>query len=97
MGLLCLLPQVGTATAPASGVLFSLLLGNPWPVRTGIWSRYLLQLSVVGLGFGMKIGQVWLVGKQSVAWSVASILLTEYGVSIPCPLKSEHSYFFRYF
>ena len=70
------MPQVGTATALASGVLFSLLFGNPWPLRTGIWSKYLLQVSVVGLGFGMEIGQVWLVGKQSIAWSVVSILLT---------------------
>ena len=71
-----LLPQVGTATALAGGILFSLLFGNPWMLLTSLWSKRLLQLSVVGLGFGLGIDQVWRVGKESIAWTVISILLT---------------------
>jgi uncharacterized integral membrane protein (TIGR00698 family) len=74
--LICILPQIGTATALAGGILFSLLFGNPWLVRTTLWSKRLLQLSVVGLGFGLGIEQVWRVGKESIAWTIISILLT---------------------
>ena len=72
----CLLPWVSPAAALAAGVLFSLVLGNPAPVRTALWSRTLLQASVVGLGFGLSLGTVFTVGARSAVYTVVGIALT---------------------
>lgn len=72
----CVLPMVSTVEALIAGTLFSLLLGNPWPRESSDWSRKLLQLSVVGLGFGQSLGQVWQVGKSSVSYTIIGIGLT---------------------
>lgn len=74
--LLCLLPAVGTTQALAGGILLSLILGNPFPAKTSLWSRQLLQLSVVGLGFGLNIGEVWRVGRSSVGLTLLTIIGT---------------------
>ena len=71
-----LLPWVGPATALAAGILFSLLVGNPAPARTAVWSRVLLQASVVGLGFGLSLGTVLRVGARSAVYTVVGIALT---------------------
>ena len=72
----CLLPWVGPATALAAGILFSLVVGNPAPARTALWSRMLLQASVVGLGFGLSLGTVLRVGARSAVYTVVGIALT---------------------
>ncbi|MEZ4485814.1 MAG: putative sulfate exporter family transporter [Syntrophotaleaceae bacterium] len=72
----CTLPMITTAQALVAGILFSLLLGNPWPQQTPLWSKNLLQISVVGLGFGLSATEVWQVGKSSVVYTVAGIVLT---------------------
>jgi uncharacterized integral membrane protein (TIGR00698 family) len=73
---LCVFPFVTTTEALAAGILFSLFLGNPWPVESSVWSKKLLQVSVVGLGFGLGIGEVWTVGKDSVVYTMIGIALT---------------------
>lgn len=79
----CLLPEVNTAYALIGGIAFSLLLGNPWPQESSDWSRKLLQLSVVGLGFGLSLGQVWQVGKGSLVYTIIGISLTLFiGISL---------------
>jgi uncharacterized integral membrane protein (TIGR00698 family) len=72
----CCTPFVGTATALISGVLLSLLIGNPWPKETSRLSKILLQLSVVGLGFGLGLGEVIHTGKQSIVYTLVGISLT---------------------
>jgi uncharacterized integral membrane protein (TIGR00698 family) len=72
----CLLPWVGPAAALAAGILFSLLAGNPAPARTAAWAKFLLQASVVGLGFGLSLGTVARVGARSAAYTVIGIALT---------------------
>ena len=72
----CLLPWVGPAAALAAGILYTLVLGNPWISRTSLWSRTLLQASVVGLGFGMSLETVWHVGARSAGYTVVGIALT---------------------
>lgn len=74
--LLCLFPMVNTAYALIAGILFSLLLGNPLPQQASYWSKTLLQLSVVGLGFGQNLGAVWEVGKDSLFYTLIGICLT---------------------
>ncbi|MCF6179821.1 MAG: putative sulfate exporter family transporter [Geopsychrobacter sp.] len=72
----CALPFVGTAPALIAGIIFSLLLKNPWPQKSADFSHKLLQLSVVGLGFGLSLGQVWMVGKNSIRYTIIGICLT---------------------
>jgi uncharacterized integral membrane protein (TIGR00698 family) len=72
----CALPVVSTTQALVAGIVFSLLLENPWPKQTSILSKKLLQISVVGLGFGLSLGEVWHVGKNSIVYTVIGIVLT---------------------
>ncbi len=69
----CLHPRVGPATALAAGILFGLLIGNPGLPRTALWSKLLLQASVVGLGFGLSLGTVWRVGTRSAIYTFVGI------------------------
>ena len=73
---MCAFPQVGTAAALVMGVLFSLLAGNPWPGKSGTLSKMLLQISVVGLGFGLGLGEVLRTGKDSVIYTIVGIAFT---------------------
>jgi len=72
----CALPAVNTVEALVAGILFSLLLDNPWPGYSAAWSKKLLQVSVVGLGFGLSAADVWQVSKGSVGYTVIGIALT---------------------
>jgi len=73
---LCATPWVGTAGALVMGIVFSLALGNPWPQKTAHYSKMLLQISVVGLGFGLSLGEVIQTGKNSIWYSVIGIACT---------------------
>ncbi|MCD6581367.1 MAG: putative sulfate exporter family transporter, partial [Desulfuromusa sp.] len=76
LGTACLLPFITTPMALAAGIVFSLFFGNPWPKRSVAASQMLLKLSVVGLGFGLSIQEVWTVGRSSVGYTVVGITLT---------------------
>ena len=69
-------PWCGPGTALTAGIIFSLLIGNPWPKAGAGWSKILLQLSVVGLGFGVSINDVWREGREAVLYTPLSIGLT---------------------
>lgn len=69
----CVLPWVGTALGLVMGVAFSLLWGNPWPKKTARYSKLILQLSVVGLGFGVGLGEVVRTGKASLVYTIIGI------------------------
>lgn len=69
-------PWCGPATALTVGILFSVLIGNPWPKESAVWSKKLLQLSVVGLGFGVGIVDVWFAGREAVIYTPISISVT---------------------
>jgi uncharacterized integral membrane protein (TIGR00698 family) len=72
----CVAPQIGAATALIAGILFSILLGNPWPRKSARASKIILQVSVVGLGFGLSLGEVMQTGKSSIIYSVIGITFT---------------------
>ncbi|MEA5114473.1 MAG: putative sulfate exporter family transporter [Geobacteraceae bacterium] len=73
---LCTTPWVGTAGALLMGIFLSLALGNPWPQKTAHYSKLLLQFSVVGLGFGLSLGEVIQTGKNSIWYTVIGIACT---------------------
>jgi uncharacterized membrane protein YadS len=68
--------MVWSCNSFAIGILFSLLIGNPFPVNSADWSKRLLQLSVVGLGFGVGITDVWHAGREAVLYTPISIFIT---------------------
>lgn len=72
----CLVPAVGPPLALLLGIGFSLLLGNPWPQKSAAASKIVLQLSVVGLGFGLNLGQVLRTGESSFLYSIVGISFT---------------------
>ena len=71
-----LLPFVDTPTALAAGIVFGLSLNNPFPQLAGRLSKILLQMSVVGLGFGIGIFQVIEEGKHSIIYTIIGITIT---------------------
>ena len=63
------------ALALALGAMLALTLGNPFPAATRVASKWLLQLAVVGLGFGIPIAAVARAGAAGVGYTMAGITL----------------------
>jgi uncharacterized integral membrane protein (TIGR00698 family) len=63
------------AFALAVGALLALTVGNPFPVVTRVSAKWLLQLAVVGLGFGIPIAAVAKAGVAGVGYTMAGIAL----------------------
>jgi uncharacterized integral membrane protein (TIGR00698 family) len=74
--LLCVTPLVSTAVALVMGAFLSLFFGNPWPQKSAYYSKIILQLSVVGLGFGLGLGDVMRTGKDSIVYTILGICFT---------------------
>jgi len=74
--LACATPHFDPAMALIAGIVFSLLLGNPWPKETARGSKLLLQLSVAGLGFSLSLADVFYTGRSSLVYTVVGISLT---------------------
>lgn len=71
--LACLWPAVTTPMALVAGLLFALSLQCPAPLQVQKWTKYLLQVSVVGLGFGIPISQVLEAGRDGFVTAVLTI------------------------
>lgn len=69
----CLSPYGSAPVALALGLAVALTLGNPFPEITGKPATYLLQASVVMLGFGMNLAAVYKAGKNGIAFIIAVI------------------------
>ena len=67
---------VSPSLALAAGLLLALTLGNPFPAQSARWAKLLLQVSVVGLGFGLDLPAVWAAGKLGFGFTVATIFGT---------------------
>ena len=55
------------------GILFGLILINPLPLETSQASRWLLQASVVALGFGMNLHEVLKAGRNGFLYTAVGI------------------------
>ncbi len=62
--------------ALVAGIIFGVIVGNPWTAATSTWSRRLLQASVVGLGFGMNLPELFKTGKDAFLYTAISISFT---------------------
>ena len=62
------------AVALFVGILFSLILGTPYPKLAKKASKYMLQISVVGLGFGMNLHESLQAGKEGMIFTIISVI-----------------------
>ena len=74
--LVCLSPVGSPPLALALGLVIAFAVGNPFPKLTGKPTKYLLQASVVLLGFGMNLGAVYRAGKDGVLFTIVTIFGT---------------------
>ncbi len=72
----CLTPWASPPLALALGLAMAFTVGHPFKQFNGRVIKYLLQVSVVGLGFGLNFGEVVNAGKTGVLFTVVSILGT---------------------
>ena len=56
------------------GLAFALVFKNPYPKFNKKTSKYLLQASVVGLGFGMNVTESLKSGAEGMAFTIASVI-----------------------
>lgn len=71
----CLTPWVGTPIALLTGLVLALLGLAPKAIPKA-WSKYLIQVSVVLLGFTMSIGEVAKHGSSGVVFAAGTIIGT---------------------
>lgn len=64
---------VSPAIALFGGIVFALLLKNPFPTLSKKVSKYLLQVAVVGLGFGMNLHESLKAGSDGMLFTIASV------------------------
>jgi uncharacterized integral membrane protein (TIGR00698 family) len=69
----CLLPWAPPWAALIAGMALALTLGNPFAAQSKSWSKILLQVSVVLLGFSMDLGKVIAAGRDGILFAFLSI------------------------
>jgi uncharacterized integral membrane protein (TIGR00698 family) len=74
--LFCVTPWASPPLALALGLVIALTLGHPYPARNSKATKYLLQISVVGLGFGMNLQKVIEAGRTGILFTVVTIIGT---------------------
>lgn len=74
--LCCFLPFIDTPFALLLGIVLAQILKNPFPMLIKKMTSFLLQASVIGLGFGMNALQAMEAGKQGFIFTVFSIFST---------------------
>lgn len=72
--LICFFPFVTPPLALALGLIFALVFGSPFPKFNKKTSKYLLQVSVVGLGFGMHLQEAIKAGGDGILFTIFSVI-----------------------
>lgn len=73
---ICLAGLISPQIALAIGIVFGMFRARSQPAVVRVWTTYLLQISVVGLGLTMDVRQVLLTGARSFAYSALTIGVT---------------------
>lgn len=82
---------VSPPLALALGLAFGLTLAHPFQRESKRFTRYLLQASVVGLGFGMNLHEVIHTGRSGFLYTLLSISFAmAVGMSLGMLLKVQH-------
>ena len=72
----CLIPWVTPPVALGAGIVFALIIGRTDAKRAALIQKYLLQGSVVGLGFGIHFDAVIKAGSTGVVLTAGTLLVT---------------------
>ena len=72
----CFTPLASPPIALAIGIILALTVGNPFVKQSSKFTKFLLQASVVGLGFGINLGKVIEAGKDGFMITAVSITFT---------------------
>ena len=88
--LTCLTPWISPPVALLLGLGIALFIGNPFLHLNHKATNILLQISVVGLGFGMDAGSTLRAGRQGILFTIVSIAGTlSFGLLFGRLLKIE--------
>ncbi len=74
--ILSLTPYGSPPIALALGLFIAFTFGNPFPALTGKPTKWLLQISVVLLGFGMNLSAIYEAGKDGILFTIVTIFGT---------------------
>ena len=74
VALLCVTPFISAPIALVLGFLMIQFVGNPYEETTKKLIHKLLQISVVGLGFGMNVNSALKAGKEGFIFTLVSII-----------------------
>ena len=74
LALLAVSAFLSPALSLLMGIVMALVLGNPFPVFSKKASKKALQVSVVGLGFGMNLFESLAAGKQGMIFTIVSVV-----------------------
>ncbi len=72
----CLSPIASPPIALAIGIVIAFTIGHPYLHLNHKATKILLQVSVVGLGFGMNLSEIMKVGKEGISFTIVSIFGT---------------------
>jgi uncharacterized integral membrane protein (TIGR00698 family) len=81
--IVCVLPFASPPFALVMGIVIALTVGHPYLHLNHKATTLLLQISVVGLGFGMDLSTIVRTGKEGIPFTIVSIvgtLLIGYGI-----------------
>ncbi|REC79255.1 putative sulfate exporter family transporter [Chryseobacterium elymi] len=74
LAVICLTPLISSPIALALGFGLAVFIGNPFEQHLHKYIHLLLQISIVGLGFGLKLDEALQAGKTGFFLTVVSIL-----------------------
>jgi uncharacterized integral membrane protein (TIGR00698 family) len=74
LAVICLTPLISSPIALALGFGIAIFIGNPFEQHLPKYIHLLLQISIVGLGFGLKLDEALQAGKTGFFLTVVSIL-----------------------
>ena len=66
--------SIAPSIALLMGLIFAIIFPNPYPKFNKKTSKYLLQASVVGLGFGMNISESLKSGSEGMTFTIISVV-----------------------
>jgi len=69
----CLTPFISSPIALALGIILAIFIGNPFEKHLHKYIHLLLQVSIVGLGFGLKLNEALQAGKTGFILTIISI------------------------
>lgn len=74
LAVVCLTPFISSPIALALGFILAVFIGNPFEKHLHQYIHVLLQISIVGLGFGLKLDEALQAGKTGLILTVVSIV-----------------------